>query len=192
MIKTVLGFDISSSCIGYCVLTIDDFTGAIIFKSADYIKPNKKGSIIERIVDTRNKISDVINLVKPDYIGIEEIIQFMQGKSTAKTIIMLTTFNRMVGLTSYDYLGRSPELFNVMSIRHGLKMNKIFPKKEDMPELVAKHLGIKFPYELSSKGKTKGKIKVESYDKADGIAVALYYAFILTGKIKSKIKKVKK
>lgn len=191
MLKTILGIDCSSTTIGYCTLTIDDSTGEIKFKSANYLKPIKTGSIIERIVDTRDKISDIIKLAKPDYIAIEEIIQFMQGKSTAKTIIMLTTFNRMTGLACYDYLQRAPELFNVMSIRHGLKMNKIFPKKEDMPELVANHLGIKFPYELSTKGKTKGKIKVESYDKADGIAVALYYAFILTGKIK-KTKKAKK
>lgn len=189
MLKTVLAFDVSSTTIGYSVLSIDDFTGMINFKSASYLKPIKDGSIIERIVDTRNKISYIINKIKPDYIGIEDIIQFMQGKSTAKTIIMLTTFNRMIGLAAYDYLGRTPELFNVMTIRHGLKTSKILPKKEDMPELVAKHLGIKFPYELSTKGKTKGKIKVESYDKADGVAVALYYAFVLTGKVKRKVKK---
>jgi hypothetical protein len=76
-----------------------------------------------------------------------------------------------------------------MSIRHGLKINKVFPKKVDMPELVAKHLGIVFPYERTTKGKSKDKIKMESYDKADGIAVALYYAFMLTGKVKRKVKK---
>jgi hypothetical protein len=182
--KRVLGIDVSSTTIGYCVLEIDD-NNNIKYVSSNYLKPVKTGSIIERIVDTRNKIQDIINKVKPDYIGIEDIIQFMQGKSTAKTIIMLTTFNRMIGLCAHDYLNKVPELFSVMSIRHGLKFDKIFPKKEDMPELVAKHLGITFPYELNK----KGKIKVESYDKADGVAVALYYAFILTGKVKPKGKK---
>ena len=56
-----------------------------------------------------------------------------------------------------------------------------------MPELVAKHLGITFPYRLCK----KGKIQVESYDMADGIAVALYYAFIITGQVKQKMKKSK-
>jgi Holliday junction resolvasome RuvABC endonuclease subunit len=185
--KKVLGFDISSSTIGYCLLEVDELTNTINFGYANYVKPIKKGTIIERIVDTRNKIQLIIDQVKPDYIGIEDIIQFMQGKSTAKTIIMLTTFNRMIGLLAYDYLQKSPELFSVMSIRHGLKINKDFPKKEQMPELVAKHLGIIFPYEHDK----KGKIKIESFDKADGIAVALYYAFMLTGKIKRKIIKVK-
>ena len=184
----ILGIDCSSSCIGYSVLEIDDITNNIKFVSAAYIKPIKTGNIIERIADTRTKIQSIINNIKPDYIGIEEIIQFMSGKSTAKTIIMLTTFNRMIGLLVYDYLQKAPEMFNVMSIRHGLKINKDFPKKEEMPALVCHHLGITFPYEYDK----KGKIKVESFDKADGIAVALYYAFVLTGKIIRKVPKIKK
>lgn len=182
--KRVLGFDVSSTTIGYCVLEIDDKDN-IGFVYANYLKPLKKGSIIERIVDTRNKIQTIIDQVKPDYIGIEDIIQFMKGQSTAKTIIMLTTFNRMIGLCAYDYLQKSPELFSVMSIRHGLKTGKDLPKKEDMPDLVSKHLGITFPYEVNK----KGKVKVESFDMADGVAVALYYAFVLTGKVKRKGKK---
>lgn len=181
--KRVLGFDVSSTTIGYCVLEVDGATGKIDFLNASYIKPLKKGHIIERIADTRKKIRDVIETVKPDYIGIEDIIQFMKGQSTAKTIIMLTTFNRMIGLCAYDFLQKAPELFSVMSIRHGLKTSKDLPKKEDMPALVANHLGITFPYVVSKKGATI-KIKTESYDMADGVAVALYYAFVLTGKVK--------
>jgi hypothetical protein len=61
------------------------------------------------------------------------------------------------------------------------------PKKEDMPDLVAKHLGITFPYEYDK----KGKVKEVSRDMADGVAVALYHAFVLTGKVVRKIKKPK-
>lgn len=181
----ILSFDISSTTIGYSLLEIDDFSKDIKLSYINYLKPIKKGTIIERIVDTRNKVKLIIDQYKPDYIGIEDIIQFMQGKSTAKTVIILTTFNRMIGLLAYDYLGKSPELFSVMSIRHGLKINKDLPKKEDIPELVAKHLGITFPYEMNK----KGKIKVENYDMADGLAVGLYYALLLTDKIKRKGKK---
>jgi Holliday junction resolvasome RuvABC endonuclease subunit len=189
MVKTILGFDVSSTTIGWCALNWDESTNAITFVKADYFKPIKDGSIVERILNTRNKIKDVIAATQPDYIGIEDIIQFMAGKSTAQTIIMLTTFNRMTCLTAYDYLNKEPALFNVMSIRHGLKIGKDLPKKEDIPELVAQHLGITFPYERSTKGKNKGKIKIESYDMADGVAVALYYAFVLSGKVKRKGKK---
>ncbi len=182
----ILSFDVSSTTIGWAILNLDDASGKISLIMVDYIKPIKKGTIIERIVNTRDKIKIIIDKAKPDYIVIEDIIQFMQGASTAKTIIMLTTFNRMIGLLSYDYLQKNPQLFNVMSIRHGLKLNKIFPKKEDMPDLVAKHLGITFPYHKNK----KDKIIVENYDMADAIAVGLYYAFLLTGKIKNKAKKI--
>lgn len=184
MIKKILGFDASSTTIGMCVLEWETDTDDIKFVTCDFIKPIKKGTIIERIVDTRNKLQQIIEAVAPDYIGIEDIIKFMKGHSTAQTIITLTTFNRMICLLAHDYLGSSPELFNVMSIRHGLKTNKIFPKKEQMPELVSNHLGITFPYKYNK----NGKIKDESYDMADGVAVALYYAFVLSKRIKVKKK----
>jgi Holliday junction resolvasome RuvABC endonuclease subunit len=181
----VLGIDVSSTTIGYCILDIDQ-SNKISFIHANYLKPLKEGTIIERIVDTRNRLKDIMDGYQPDHIGVEDIIKFMKGKSSADTVVMLTTFNRMTCLLAHDHLQKSPELFNVLSIRHGLKQNNIFPKKEDMPELVAKHLGITFPYQFGK----KGKVQEESYDMADGVAVALYYAFVLTGQVKRKIKKV--
>ncbi len=179
--KRILGFDVSSTTIGYCVLEVDD-NNDIQFVLCNYVKPIKKGSIIERIANTRDVIRSVIDQVKPDYIAIEDIVQFMAGASTAKTIITLTSFNRMIGLLSHDYLQKPPALYSVMSIRHGLKTDKNLPKKEEIPDLVAKHLKIKFPYLFNK----KGKIKVESYDMADGVAVALFHAFVLTQRIKVK------
>lgn len=176
----VLGFDVSSTAIGYGLVETDKLE---LIKYG-YINPIKEGSIIDRLIDTRIKIKDIIYTNKPDHIGIEDIICFMKGKSTANTIITLTAFNRMVCLASYDYLNKNPELFNVLSIRHGLKINKIVPKKEDMPDLVASHLGITFPYIKNKKNKNI----IENYDTADGIAVALYYSYILTGKIVKKVK----
>lgn len=182
--KKVLGFDVSSSCIGYCLLEVNESTGEIKFKYCNYIKPIKKGSIIERLAHTRDKIISILEDAGPDIIAIEDIIQFMAGASTAKTIIILTSFNRMIGLLAHDYLSAEPELFNVMAIRHGLKLNKEFPKKEDMPELVSKHLGINFPYEKNK----NGKMKIENYDMADSVGVALYCALLLTNKVKKKKK----
>jgi Holliday junction resolvasome RuvABC endonuclease subunit len=178
----ILSFDISSTTTGYAILDVDMDTKEIKFVSCNHLKPIKDGGIIERIADTRDKISNIIVESKPDLIGIENIISFMGGRSTSNTIIMLTTFNRMICLAAYDYLNKSPELFSVLSIRHGLKKDKIFPKKEDMPALVSEHLGVIFPYVTGK----KGKIMPESYDRADAVAVGLYYAFLLTGRIKKK------
>lgn len=179
--KRVLGIDCSSTTIGWSIIDIDDNNEIHFFKCA-YHKPLKTGSIIDRIAYTRDAFKKIMEEYKPDHISIEEIIQFMKGKSTAKTIIMLTTFNRMLCLLAHDFLGHNPNLFSVMTIRHGLKTDKILPKKEEMPALVALHLGITFPYEMNK----KGAIKVESYDMADGVAVGLYQAMLLTEKIKKK------
>lgn len=187
MIKRILGFDVSSTCIGYCLLEWNDVTNDISFKSMNHHKPIKTGNIVERLFKTKKVIDNIIKQYKPDYIGIEDIIQFMPQKSSAITIITLAVFNRMIGVAAHDFLNKSPELFNVMQIRHGLKFDKELPKKEDMPDLVAKHLGITFPY-LYKKNGTRAP---ESEDMADGVAVALYYAFVLSGRIVLKIKKPK-
>ena len=183
----ILSFDISSTTTAWAVLEIVD--SQIIFIKSNYIKPSKKGSIIERLSDTRDKIKEIIEKEDPDYIGIEDIIQFIKGKSSANTVITLSVFNRMICLLANDFLQNknktSPELFSVLSIRHALKLTKVLPKKEDMSELVAHHLNINFPYEKNR----KGNLKVENGDLADSIAVGLYYAFKLTNKIKSKKKK---
>lgn len=185
-IKRVLGFDISSTTIGWCHLEVDDLKKTIEYKKMGYIKPSKKGTLMERIVSTRDEVLELIIKINPNEIGVEDLIKFMP-KSTATTVVVLTTFNRMICLLAYDFLQKQPELFNVMSIRHALKLSPDLPKKEDMPDLVAKHLGITFPYEYDK----KGKVKEVSRDMADGVAVALYHAFVLTGKVVRKIKKPK-
>lgn len=184
MRKTIIGFDVSSSVIGWSVLEFDDITNEILYKDSGYHNVIKTGSLIQRLVHTRTAIQNILSTHNPNFIGIEQIVEFMKGKSTAKTVGILTTFNRMVALISFDFLQKEPEFFNVMSIRHALKLDKQFPKKEEMPNLVAHHLSIDFPYQKNK----KGNIKTENYDRADGIAVALYYAFLLTGK-KKKISK---
>jgi len=185
----IAGFDVSSSTIGWCILDIDGYGNITPIKISHY-KPPKDGNIFERLIETKKVISSIIKEYNPDEIAIEEIIQYMGGGSTAKTIIMLTSFNRMVGLAAYEYLNKAPSMYSVMTIRHGLKTSKKLPQKEDMPKLVAKHLKFKFPYIYETKKRSKKKsIAVESYDMSDGMAVGLYHAFLLTGKLKKKASK---
>lgn len=180
----VLGLDVSSSTIGWALLEVEA-TGSshkVSLLDVGFIKPPKNGSIIERLAATRTDIKALIEKLQPTKIAIEDIVQFMAGASTAKTIIILTAFNRMVGLVAHDYLAQykeTPEFFSVMAIRHGLKTGKKFPKKEDMPKLVCKQLNTKLNPILNK----VGKVKPETYDRADAIAVALYYAYKLTGRL---------
>jgi Holliday junction resolvasome RuvABC endonuclease subunit len=172
-----MGWDISSTTCGWSVLEIDK--NNIKYIDSGHIKPMKKGDIFERLKDTQNKVKELLNKYKPDEIAIENITEFMANKSSSKTIIMLALFNRMIGIVCYDYLGKSPELISVMSIRHGLKLTKELPKKEEMPALVEKHLNITLPVKL----KKNGKIADEYYDQADAVAVGTYFSLKLTNKL---------
>jgi Holliday junction resolvasome RuvABC endonuclease subunit len=180
----ILGFDISSSVIGFAILEISN--DKISLLDYGYYQPKKTGNIIEELALTRTDIKNLIELHKPDEIAIEQLIEFMKGHSQSKTIIKLTSYNRMISLLAYDYNGKMPNIYNVLAIRHGIKIGKKLPAKEEIPNLVAKHFGIKFPY-IYKKNK---KISDISGDIADGMAVALYHCFILTGRIiKNKKKK---
>lgn len=185
----ILGFDVSSSTIGWAVL---DFDKKIKLIDYGYIKPEPTEEHI--FLDLKNlrektlpEISDILIKFRPDQICIEDIIQHMPGGSSAATIIKLALYNRSVGMLAFEYSGQPPELYNVMSIRHGLKLTKELPKKEKIPELVEKILKVTLKREFSK----KGKLKTENYDIADAIAVALYGALKFSNKLEAHKKKRK-
>jgi Holliday junction resolvasome RuvABC endonuclease subunit len=166
----VLSFDASTTTIGISVIFCnDDFTSPALLHYA-YYKPQKTGNIFSRLTQTKKDIKDVIETSKPDLIFIEEYASFMPGKSNAGTIISLAILNRTVGLVCYDYNDLPPLMLNVMSIRHGLKLNKTLPSKEEMPELVEKILGFKFNYVYDK----DNVLIAETFDQADAIAVGLF------------------
>ena len=182
----VIGFDVSSTCVGYGVLNI--INNNITYIDSGYFLPLKSDSIIENLYDLKSNVNRLLLKYNPTHIGIEELIKFMKGSSSADTTLILSAFNRTVGLTAYEYTLANnldkPQFFSVLSIRSKLKFENRLEKKE-MPEAVAKHLDMQFPYEYN-KRKT---LLVYNYDRADGIAVALYYSFLLTNRFKIKKKK---
>jgi len=170
MIK-ILGLDISSNTIGWSVLKFDGYN--IDYISSGFIKPLKNNSIIERLFDTKQKISELIKNISPDFIIIEDLVHFMP-KSTANTVIILASFNRMICLLCYELCKKLPILYNPISIRHMIKKSAkldFLPKKQQIPEIISNLLKIDFPWIY---GKNK-KIKIESYDIADAIACAYCY-----------------
>ena len=180
-----MGLDASSTTIGLCLLRYDD--RKIELEHVEFYKPPKKGDVFERLQAVRQYIFDMTSTLKPDAAALEGILLWMGGgkrcpvckqkmgrQSTAKTITTLTALNRTVGLAVLDKLGKSPNMYNVMSIRHKIKKEKKIPKKEEVPERVAEILGIDFPYKLN---KLKNRAK-ENEDMADAIAVALCHIFV--------------
>lgn len=173
----ILGLDVSSSTIGWGVL--DTATNPPTLVECGYIKP-PKDEVLPSLIQVRKDIQDIIGRFAPEIVAIEDIVQFMQGQSGAKTIIKLAVYNRAVALTCYDYTrcdaGRKLFLLNVNSIRSKIRVGKDRPKKEDIPGVIEHHLKIKFPWKSKfNKRKKIDEIMVENYDTADGIAVALAY-----------------
>lgn len=169
----LLSFDISSSNIGWSILEYDKLTNKITLNEYGVIKPDKKSnSIVERLYKTKKEILNLFNRLKPDHIAIEEIVQFMQNRSSAKTILTLTSFNRMVGLASMEYLNKCPTFISVMTVRSQIKFDKKI-SKEEVPDIVAKRLNIGFPWYM----KKTGAVDPKSYDLADAIAVGLTYLY---------------
>lgn len=168
----ILGLDISSSTIGYGILSVTD---KVSYVDSGFFHPPKL-SIIENLSEVKDKILDIIEEYKPDQIAIEDIIMHMQSHSTAKTVITLAIYNRFIGHVVFEKTGKLPQFISVMSVRHKLKLTKVFPKKEEVPELLEHHLGIKFPYTYDK----KNRVHKYSYDQADGIAVALTSAILAT------------
>ena len=188
--RRVLSFDASTKTIGVSVIDYKEHwvTGLpqIGLVHSEAYSPPRKGNILARLHAVREKIAEYIATWEPDDVALEEIMLFMQGKSNAKTITSLAVLNRTVGLAIFDLMGKPPEMLHVSSIRASLKINDQRPKKEDMPDIVAHHLGITFPWIMDK----KGKIAVESYDMADGIAVGL--AFIVLNSAEKKPRKTSK
>jgi Holliday junction resolvasome RuvABC endonuclease subunit len=170
-----MGLDASTSCIGLAVLDFQD--GQISVVTIEYFSPNKKLDILDKLLQVKNFIIEKLNQYKPDEVALEDIIKFMQGKSTAQTISSLASLNRTVGLTVLEKTGKKPELFNVLTIRHAIKegKGKKIPAKEDVPARLEQILNIKFPYIMKKKRNGTMEIAVQSYDLADGLACAYTY-----------------
>ena len=179
----ILGFDVSSTCIGYAVVDFHPATKEMQYVDSGYLKPDKKiKNILLQLKDTRDKIEEIITEYEPEEIAIEDIIQFMQGKSTAKTIIKLTSFNRMIGLLCLDLLDQAPTMHNVNSIRSSVRKHLVTTSgynkegkidKEELPELIAQIFHIQFPWEH----KKTGTLKMENYDRSDAMCVAFHHVY---------------
>lgn len=184
----VLGLDASTTTVGISVIEYDGYDIKLIYSG--YHKPNKKNGILNMLVTTRNYILSIATKYSIDEFIIEDYIRFMKGNSSSSTIIPLAILNMTLRLMAIDILNIQPQSLNVLKIRHALKFTKTLPKKEDMPELVANHLNITYPWIYKINKKTKNQeIADVSYDVADAIAVALAFVKL---KIKEQNKSLKK
>ena len=187
----VLGLDASTTTIGIAVIDYDiNYKCKLIHH--EYYKPNKKDGLLNMLIEARSYILKIGSRFKIDEFVIEDYAKFMKGKSSAQTIIPLSILNVTLRLGIQEVLGIQPNALNVLKIRHAIKHEKKPPAKEDIPEVVAKHLGIDFPYLYRVNRKKEEVIKDESYDIADAIAVALAWVKLKSRPVKKASSRKKK
>lgn len=167
--ETVLGLDCSTATIGWGLVTLESEPKLLQF---GHIKPleSKRGSLVERLDDTFDRITELCEQLKPNIVAVEEIKKFMKGMSSAQTITILAGFNRVISLAAYKvsknlrYYDES-EIRKILKEKYLRKSDKV--GKEDMPNLIRRFLWGDFQGPLN----TKGEMATETYDEADGIAV---------------------
>ena len=171
--KTLLGFDISSSTIGWATFDVDD--GAYNLSGYGNIRPpgSKKGSLCFRVSETYDIIYDFIREKSPDFICVEAYAnKFPSGKSTARTIIVLSVFNEVVSMACLRGSGIEPVRYPVSTIRSSLSKfsNVKISSKDEAFDFIVNN----FP-EFKTRENRSGNIAKECFDEADAIAVAFTY-----------------
>lgn len=176
----ILGLDISSTTIGVALLNCHP--KKLDLEIHSYYKPKKgKRSIYERLSNSKAAMASWMDGYQPDYVAIEDILLYLGGKkgrrkSNAQTITTLAIWNRTIGLQAFESSGKVPTLLSVEEIRKTLRIDgRNTPKKEEMPEVVAHHLGIDFPWVKYYNKKKEHANRNENYDIADATAVALAF-----------------
>jgi Holliday junction resolvasome RuvABC endonuclease subunit len=175
IMATILGLDVSSSTIGYCLLKVENKKLELL--EHNHIKPSKDDNhtLIERLDLMTKEINKICVSYNPNYIVIEDSVQFMANRTTANTIILLSVFNKAVALECYHATNKLPIFLLPVSIRAKigkcLSIKKI--NKEDLPDIWENYFGkSSFKMKFKIKGKNKGKKIDEMYDEADAIAAA--------------------
>ena len=171
----VLGLDISSSVIGWAIIEEDGSIGKLIEYGHLQPPPKKKGSIAFRVSAAYDMISVLLKDKEPDIVAIEAYAsKFSAGRSTARTIIILSVFNEVISMACLRKLNIEPKKYAVSTIRSCLsKINgsKISSKEEAFDFIVDNFSNFK------TRKNRAGNMAKQCLDEADAIAVAITHIY---------------
>lgn len=171
--STILGFDVSSSTIGWGLIARE--RPLRLLAHGHYRPPPSKHPFHHRLSESYDFIAGLCRRFNPDIVAVEEIALFVKGRSSARTITTLAFFNGAVSLSAFRELGGDPEklrLYPVGRIRKLIKQAcalQATPKKDEIPDLVRSSLDARFT-SVTKRGSDEPA--VQTNDEADGIAVA--------------------
>lgn len=170
---TSVGLDISTSIIGISIFKEENFYKMI------YVDLTKIKCIFEKAQTFEIKFKEICKNLDVKSIYVEETFQsFARGLSSAKTLMTLSKFNGIVSNISYRVCKVKPVFINVNTARKtlGIKIDKNSDKnkKEQIVEWVDNDLGgFSWEKKVISRGKNKGRVKLENfcYDMADAYVI---------------------
>ena len=176
----ILGVDVSTSITGFAIVADN------VLVYYDSIDLRKYKNIFQKTVAIKEKILDIFEMYQLDnevppwpkpmnddlieHIYIEQSLHmFMGGKSSAKTLSLLTRFNGIVSWLLFELFEIEPKFIGASSARKqvGIKV----PRGQKANQVVLEKLldtEPTFKIEYTSKGNPKP----ESYDRADAIVIA--------------------
>ena len=170
----ILGLDISTSCIGFCVL--ENRKVVLI----DFLDLSKIKSIFEKADLFKEKLISIKKTYKIKEILIEENLQaFRPGLSSAKTIVSLARFNGMCSLVSFKVFEKEPAFVNVNSARKSLGFKKDRKSSKNTKDQVLDFVmqrepQVTWPTKTLKSGPRKDTVVLvkECYDMADAYVIA--------------------
>lgn len=171
--KVIIGLDISTSCIGICVINSE--TGALIDLFPVKLISTSIEDFWSKITFTKNLINEKIaDNWDIESISVEESAKrFTPGFSSADTIITLAKFNAIICYLFYEKYNLKPNYINVKSARSKLNIkidykDKSKTTKQKVFELVLKQ----FPTYPWIYNKNTGKPTKINEDLCDSVVIA--------------------
>lgn len=165
-----MGVDISSSTIGYSVCESGKLTVQGHYKPLKSKVKGKNKSLAERLSQTYLDMKKIFKKNKPDVVVIEDYAKrFSVGRSSARTIIVLSCFNEVVAMACLDSIKKMPIRYTVSSIRKTLGI-KGKTEKEDVLEKIL-NIYPEFKVSLNRNDNTKKEV----FDEADSLAVIIHH-----------------
>lgn len=180
-IECLLGLDISTSCIGICILEIK--TGQLMVLDHIDLKSKKFDNEYKKADFVKTQLEQIIT---PEYYKIENIYieeavkMFGKGFSSAGTITTLNRFNGIISYLIYGLYNNVPKMINVRSARAklGIKVNQnikkqVSSKQQVFEQVMALNPNITWITHIAKNGKLKGQIVYdkENFDRCDAFVI---------------------
>tara|TARA_R100000008_G_C3576325_1_gene165529 strand:+ start:653 stop:1216 length:564 start_codon:yes stop_codon:yes gene_type:complete len=173
----VLGIDISTSITGFSIVgdgqllhysSVDLKKYKGVFAKAEALREYVTDLFENYQLDNESFIGDSPFPIEHIYIE-QPLHMFMRGKSSAKTLSALMTFNGIVSWLVYELFEIEPVYISASSARKtaGIKV----PRGQKAKQVVLEHL-LKTEPAFKIEYTRHGNPKPESYDRADAIVVA--------------------